>query len=418
MTVGAAQAEAALVRRWQSGVRPAWLRTSEGETLRVLFRGVRNGGAGPDFRGALFLGANGRPLRGDVEVHRRVGDWWRHGHHTDGAYREVVLHVVGAIESRPGGGGPPRTLLLPPAAAGAGESHVFEPPCHGLVQRAGAQAVGGVLARLGRDRLQRKALRLRRALADGGDPDQLAYRLLLEALGQGGDPEVMRRTAGALPLAALPAEAPAACKALLAAHAAVAGGGARAPGPRPANRPVWRLAAAAALIHRFRSEEEGLAAGLAALAMIPAAAAQEALRLPRLLGAERARQLLVDVVYPLAWARSAALGPQLSARWLALPGARYGRTQPLRRRLERGGLGPWRNGATQALLHLERSYCRNGACAVCPLAALGRSGPAAAARSRAGDQARRSAPAENGSAPEVENTSKASAASAAARSSS
>ena len=34
------------------------------------------------------------------------------------------------------------------------------------------------------------------------------------------------------------------------------------------------------------------------------------------------------------------------------------------------GLRRWRSGGTQALLELERWYCRYGACALCPLAAL------------------------------------------------
>ena len=407
------------MRRWQSGARPAWLRTSEGETLRVLFRGVRNGGAGPDFRGALFLGANGRPLRGDVEVHRRVGDWWRHGHHTDGAYREVVLHVVGAIESRPGGGGPPRTLLLPPAAAGAGESHVFEPPCHGLVQRAGAQAVGGVLARLGRDRLQRKALRLRRALADGGDPDQLAYRLLLEALGQGGDPEVMRRDRGRVAPGRPPGGGAGGVQgAARGSRGPRGGGGWRGAGARSTAGEPSRAAAcggggadpplpqrgrgAGCRARRPGDDPRGGGPGGAAPAAPPGRGAGAATAGGRglSLGLGAVRSAGAAAVGTVAgFARRA-----VRAHAAAAPSVGARRAGPVAER-RHAGVAPL---GAQLLPH--------GACAVCPLAALGRSGPAAAARCRAGDQARRSAPAENGSAPEVENTSKASAASAAARS--
>ena len=79
------------------------------------------------------------------------------------------------------------------------------------------------------------------------------------------------------------------------------------------------------------------------------------------------------LAYPLALATTAegdGASAQLERRWLALGGARYGRTEALRQRLTRGGLRRWRSGGTQALLKLERWYCRYGACALCPLAAL------------------------------------------------
>ncbi|MCY3918992.1 MAG: hypothetical protein OXG38_04165, partial [Chloroflexi bacterium] len=138
---------------------------------------------------------------------------------------------------------------------------------------------------------------------------------------------------------------------------------------RPANAPVRRLAAAAHLLPRLSEAGGGsLARGLIGLTRLPEREAITALQVPRLLGEERARQLLVDAAYPfaLAWAPQG----ELAAAWGRLGGARYGRTEALRERLRAGGLRGWRNGSTQALLSLERCYCRAGACAVCPLARL------------------------------------------------
>ncbi|HJN92326.1 MAG TPA: hypothetical protein QGF05_06330, partial [Dehalococcoidia bacterium] len=87
-----------------------------------------------------------------------------------------------------------------------------------------------------------------------------------------------------------------------------------------------------------------------------------------------ARQLLVDLCYPLAvaFAPSNHEAMRLSQAWIHLGAARYGRTELLRRRLELNGVPVRRNGCSQGLLALERDYCREGACAICPLARLSR----------------------------------------------
>jgi len=49
--------------------------------------------SGPDFRGAEF-DLDGKRYRGDVEIHRVMSDWFRHGHHLDWRYDNVLLHLV------------------------------------------------------------------------------------------------------------------------------------------------------------------------------------------------------------------------------------------------------------------------------------------------------------------------------------
>ncbi|MEE9276876.1 MAG: DUF2851 family protein, partial [Dehalococcoidia bacterium] len=355
--------EAAIQERWALRP-PRSLRTLERERLRVLFAGVWNRGPGPDFRGAILLRDDGRILRGDVELHRRPRDWLRHGHAGDQAYSAVILHLVAALDATaagqarsPDGRGPPRLALLAASPPPAGSW-----PCSRVVQQAGAAATAARLQRVACARLRRKARRAAMLLS-AASAEQAAYRLLLEALGQGGNVRPMAALAQRLPLAALPfAEGAAAVAARL--QAAAREGTWRSSGLRPANAPVRRLRAAAELIARLRAQGD-IAVGLAALAALPQAAALQQLRLPGLLGPDRARQLLVDVAYPLALALGGD-GDALRRRWLALGGARYGRTAPLRRRLAAGGLRSWRNGATQALLELEAVYCRQGACCICP----------------------------------------------------
>ena len=67
--------------------------TAEGEIVEALQAGQLNTDAGPDFTDARVR--IGETLwAGCVEIHLCASDWERHGHHTDPAYNNVVLHAV------------------------------------------------------------------------------------------------------------------------------------------------------------------------------------------------------------------------------------------------------------------------------------------------------------------------------------
>ncbi|TFH00554.1 MAG: DUF2851 family protein, partial [Calditrichales bacterium] len=48
---------------------------------------------GPDYRNAEFE-LDGKVYRGDVEIHLKTNDWYRHNHHLDRRYDSVLLHLV------------------------------------------------------------------------------------------------------------------------------------------------------------------------------------------------------------------------------------------------------------------------------------------------------------------------------------
>ena len=69
------------------------LTTSDGRRIKVIHRGKRNYDAGADFSNArLLLGKV--CWAGNIEVHNRASDWYRHRHHQDRSYNNVILHIV------------------------------------------------------------------------------------------------------------------------------------------------------------------------------------------------------------------------------------------------------------------------------------------------------------------------------------
>ena len=371
--------EAALQRIWAEGPLPQPLRCLDGEPLRVIFRGRANGGPGPDFRNAIFLNGKQRPVRGDVELHCHLADWWAHGHASDPAYRAVTLHVVAAgggtnRGARPAGG---RIAELRAIEPGARPPAAVERCCAPALTRQ-PRALRAALTRLGRRRLRAKALGLQRAFQGASptpdsDRDQVAYEALLHALGQGGTgTAALRALARSAPLAELPAARPGDASRLATtllrgyetARRARWGGEPPSPTPaRPANSMARRLQAAARLI----AADRAIAARFAALASAAPAEATQELSTLSGLSSRAATQLLVDAAYPFALAAAGAAAAKLEQRWLTLPGAHYGRTKTLRAQLTAAGLRDWRNGCTQGLLALERGYCGCGAAAICPL---------------------------------------------------
>lgn len=86
--------EALLQFLWQHNLyNTVGLVTSGGEPLVVINSGRPNRDAGPDFAEARIKVGN-TVLVGNVEMHMRSSDWFRHGHEKDSAYKNLILHAV------------------------------------------------------------------------------------------------------------------------------------------------------------------------------------------------------------------------------------------------------------------------------------------------------------------------------------
>ncbi|MCI5983307.1 MAG: DUF2851 family protein [Bacteroidales bacterium] len=73
--------------------------TTQHRQITVLNPGRLNTDAGPDFFNAQVK-INGITWAGNVEIHLTSDDWYRHGHETDAAYNNVILHVVARSTGR------------------------------------------------------------------------------------------------------------------------------------------------------------------------------------------------------------------------------------------------------------------------------------------------------------------------------
>ena len=84
---------------WENRLTDKALQTTEGESVEVVATGYRNTNSGPDFLEAKIQ-IGDKLWAGHVEIHVKSSDWNRHGHQTDKAYKNVILHVVYENDSK------------------------------------------------------------------------------------------------------------------------------------------------------------------------------------------------------------------------------------------------------------------------------------------------------------------------------
>ena len=381
---------------------PEALQAVDGRSLRILNPGRPGGGAGPDYLDAAFE-LDGELRRGDVELHVRASAWHGHGHATDPAYDRVALHVVFRADDGPDtalhSGARAPVAALEPWLAGRTEElkrwlaarALWQEPCKDARALLGDGAVDGLLRAAGERRLRAKAEALRVQAAAYGAEEAL-WRAVLDSLGVGGDRSGFRRLAEAFPAGLARrlthglggGEA----RGLLAAGLVYVAGLGPAPygveglpSPvtpalasrgRPANRPQRRLAGLASLYLRAGRDLQSYALGSVAAADKAGALIaswQAAVDGVSVLGPDRARELVLNVVLPFA-----LLQPVLAEQALALAGAlpaapAYGKTRFLEANLApaegkhavRGAL------AQQGLLSMLGEWCSQGGCGRCPL---------------------------------------------------
>ena len=153
---------------WQHRIYPlGTLHTEDGAEVDIIDPGLHNFNAGPDFFNAKVK-IGGQLWVGNVEIHERASDWFRHQHQQDAAYNNVVLHVVSVADEQAltldGKSLPQLILTVPPEILRNYEELLHEdtfPPCYRIIPHLPDIKKHAWLAALTAERLEDKTNRLR-----------------------------------------------------------------------------------------------------------------------------------------------------------------------------------------------------------------------------------------------------------------
>lgn len=78
---------------WKHKILPAHLQTQNGEKINIIQTGIHNHDAGPDFLDArIKIGST--LWAGNIEIHVKSSDWFKHEHQNDHKYDNIILHFV------------------------------------------------------------------------------------------------------------------------------------------------------------------------------------------------------------------------------------------------------------------------------------------------------------------------------------
>ena len=182
---------------WKTGIKGSDFKDVDGLPIEVIDPGTHNHDSGPDFFNSK-LKIGGIEWIGNVEIHVKASDWFRHGHSDDPAYENVILHVVAVSDkrvSRPDGSFIPQIELTFPENFFKTYAELSEENenvrCASRLHSIPELNKTDWLESLAIERLQIKATKVIEILnSTGGDWEQTTFILLARGLGFGlnGDP--------------------------------------------------------------------------------------------------------------------------------------------------------------------------------------------------------------------------------------
>lgn len=180
---------------------------SDGRKINVVRNGTLNRDSGPDFFNAI-ISIEGEEWAGNIELHERASDWFRHGHHTDPAYDSVILHVVAYDDAdiyRTDGTLIPQMIVTLPAGFHSLYDTLSKPGgdirCRNYLRYLPVIAAEDWLETLAVQRLQQKSERIAGEMSGtNNDWEQVCFITLARGLGFGLNGEPFEILARSLPL--------------------------------------------------------------------------------------------------------------------------------------------------------------------------------------------------------------------------
>ena len=193
---------------WKHKILPLeCLETTDGKALEIIDPGLHNRNAGPDFFNAKLRIGNTMWV-GNVEIHEHSKDWFRHGHDSDPAYDNVVLHVVEDVDcdvTNSRGEFIPQIKLCVPVTVTLNYKELLNadayPPCYRIVPELSRLTVHSWMAALQTERLERKTLDIaRRAERANGSWEDAYFITLARNYGFGINGDAFEQWAYNVPL--------------------------------------------------------------------------------------------------------------------------------------------------------------------------------------------------------------------------
>lgn len=183
------------------------LNDEEAGRIEVVNPGEYNRDSGPDFFNTILV-ISGTVWAGNTEIHINASDWYRHGHHTDHAYDNVILHIVYNNDAEAFTASGRRLLTARPG---------FDPmlwenyidfvnnpsplACSGLFGRTDSLRIKRWLYDLGTERIERKSGEISGILEKtGNDWEETLYRLISRYFGFRVNTDPFELLASRLPL--------------------------------------------------------------------------------------------------------------------------------------------------------------------------------------------------------------------------
>lgn len=161
------------------------LQTTDGQSLEIIDSGLPNPHAGADFFNAKIK-IEGVMWVGNVEIHQRASDWYRHQHHLDTAYDSVILHIVSEADTpvtRTTGEAIPQMILHCPPQVAANYEELLQteryPACYALIPRLSPLMLHSWMSRLQSERFENKAQQIGERLRLSGQDWESAFFITL-----------------------------------------------------------------------------------------------------------------------------------------------------------------------------------------------------------------------------------------------
>ena len=183
------------------------LYTTDGRDIEIIDPGTCNTNQGPDFFNAKIK-IGGTMWAGNIELHLKSSDWFRHGHDSDPSYNNTILHIAQMVDcevTTEDGNNPPQLQLDIPAHLYLNYQELCQtddyPRCHRIIPSIPAMKSHMWMDALLTERMKERAQKVQdRVDRLNGDWEQATFVTLCRNFGFGLNGDTFERWAMMIPM--------------------------------------------------------------------------------------------------------------------------------------------------------------------------------------------------------------------------